>query len=125
MKWIWIAGGVVAVVLVAVMVIGWLLPVKHRASRQATFIAPPEAVWRLMTDVESFPSWRSDVKTVERLPDRDGRPAWVEEGSNGRIPLAVERSDAPACWCCRSRTRLSRLAARGRMRFVQRHTAAL
>ena len=52
-------------------------------------------MWALITNVEAFPSWRSDVKTVERLPDRDGRPVWVEEGSNGRIPLAVERSEAP------------------------------
>lgn len=95
MKWIWIALIVLAVLVLAVMLVGWSLPEKHQASRQATFTAPPEAVWALITNVEAFPSWRSDVKTVERLPDRDGRSVWVEQGSSGRIPLAVERSEAP------------------------------
>ncbi len=35
------------------------------------------------------------MKTVQRLPDRDGRQVWVEETSSGRITLAVERSEAP------------------------------
>ena len=95
MKWLWIGVAVVAVLVVVVLLVGWLLPEKHMASRQATFQAPPEAVWALITDVEAFPSWRNDVKTVQRLPDRDGRPVWVEEGSGGRITLAVERSDPP------------------------------
>ena len=93
MKWLWIAAGVIVVLVVAALVVGWLLPEKHTASRHASFQASPETVWALITDVEKFPSWRSDVKTVERLPNRDGRPVWVEEGSNGRITFAVERSD--------------------------------
>jgi uncharacterized protein YndB with AHSA1/START domain len=95
MKWTWIALGVIAVLIAAAMLIGWLLPETHRASRQATFQASQETVWALITNVEGFPSWRSDVTTVQRLPDRDGRPVWIEEGSNGRITLAVERSEAP------------------------------
>ena len=95
MKWIWIAAAVIVVLVAVVLVIGWLMPVQHRASRQATIQATPESVWELITNVEAFPSWRSDVKTVERLPDRDGRPVWVEEGSNGRITFAVERAEAP------------------------------
>ena len=80
---------------VVALLVGWLMPVQHRASRQATFHASPESVWELITKVEAFPSWRSDVKTVQRLPDRDGRMVWVEEGSNGRITFAVERAEAP------------------------------
>lgn len=95
MKWMWITAAVIGILVVVVLVIGWLLPEKHRAQRQATFKAPPETVWELVTNVEDFPSWRGDVKTVQRLPDRDGRPVWAEEGSNGRITMAVERSEAP------------------------------
>ena len=95
MKWFWITLGAIAVVFAAALLIGWLLPEKHRASRQATFKAAPDAVWSLITGVEAFPSWRSDVKRVQRLPDRGGRPVWIEEGSYGRLTLAVERSEAP------------------------------
>ena len=95
MKWIWVSAAVIAVLVVVILLVGWLLPEKHRAQRQATLKAPPEAVWELVTTVEAFPSWRSDVKTVQRLGDREGRKVWVEEGSSGRITLAVEKSEAP------------------------------
>jgi hypothetical protein len=48
-----------------------------------------------LTDVERFPSWRQDVKRVRRLPDRDGKPAWVEEGRSGKMTFAVERVEPP------------------------------
>lgn len=95
MKWVLIAGGVVLLIVVTALIVGWLLPEKHHATRQATLLASPEAVWTLITDVEAFPSWRSDVKKVERLPDRAGRTMWVEEGSGGRVTFAVDESIAP------------------------------
>ncbi len=95
MKWILIAAAVIAIVVATVLLVGWLMPEQHRASRQATFQARPEAVWELIRNVEAFPSWRGDVKTVQRLPDRAGWPVWVEDGSSGRITFAVERAEAP------------------------------
>jgi len=95
MKWILIAAGVVAGIALVVLLVGWGLPVAHVASRQRTFRAPPEILWKAITDPESFPAWRSDVKRVERLPDREGRPAWVEEGSAGRITFEIEKLEAP------------------------------
>jgi len=89
------AAGAIAILVVVVLVVGWLMPVRHRASRQATFRADPASVWELITTVEAFPKWRGDVKGIERLPDREGRPVWVEEGSNGRITYAVARAEAP------------------------------
>ena len=83
MKLSLIVGGLVLALVVVVLVVGWMLPVKHRASRSATFPATADQVWRLITDVDAFPGWRSDVKSVTRLADRDGHVVWVEEGSNG------------------------------------------
>jgi hypothetical protein len=96
----WIKGGLVVVlVLVAIgtvaALVGSRLPRAHIASRQRTFPVPPEAVWTAITNVEAFPSWRSDVKKIERLPDREGRPVWIEDGSSGRITLAAERMEPP------------------------------
>jgi uncharacterized protein YndB with AHSA1/START domain len=71
------------------------LPRSHDASRQASFSAPAEAVWTAITDVDAFPSWRTDVKTVQRLPDKDGRAVWVENGSSGKLTLAVDRAEPP------------------------------
>jgi uncharacterized protein YndB with AHSA1/START domain len=95
MKWLLLALIVIVVLIVIVLVVGWMLPVGHVASRSASLEAPPETVWRTITDVDAFPAWRTGVRKVERLPDRDGRPVWVEDGTTGRITLAVERSEPP------------------------------
>jgi uncharacterized protein YndB with AHSA1/START domain len=93
MKWILVVGLVLVLVVVVTLAIGWSLPVKHTATRRATVAAPPDAVWKALVDVEAFPQWRPDVTTIQRLPDRDGKTAWVEEGKNGRITFVVERSE--------------------------------
>jgi uncharacterized protein YndB with AHSA1/START domain len=95
MKWLLIVAVAIVVVVVIALVIGWALPMKHQASRQATLPAPPDIVWKTITGIDGFPSWRRDVKKIERLPDREGRSVWVEEGSSGRMTLAVERSNPP------------------------------
>jgi uncharacterized protein YndB with AHSA1/START domain len=95
MRWLVIAGGVLILGVVAALVVGWLLPEQHRATRDATLLASPEAVWSLITDVEAFPSWRPDVKSVVKLPDRMGRTTWVEEGSGGRVTFTVDDSEPP------------------------------
>ena len=95
MRWILIAAATIAAALALAALIGWRLPRAHRASREQVMAATPESIWAAITDVEAFPSWRTDVKTVRRLPDREGRRAWVEDGGSGKITFVVERSDPP------------------------------
>jgi uncharacterized protein YndB with AHSA1/START domain len=95
MIWLWVLVGLVVglIALVGMMaLIGWGLPQGHVASRRARFGQPPEALWEAITDVDAFPTWRPDVKRVERLPDRDGRPVWREVGRHGAI--TIEQVDA-------------------------------
>lgn len=96
MTWIGVVVGVVLVVAAiggGMALVGSRLPQGHVGSRERTFAAPPEAVWTAITDVEAFPSWRSDVKRIERQPDRDGKPAWIGHTRSGRLPVVVERMD--------------------------------
>jgi hypothetical protein len=97
--WLWtligIVGGLAA--LVGLMALaGRRLPQGHVAARRARFRQTPKALWAVLTDVEAFPSWRSDLKRIERLPDRDGRPAWCEVGRHGRITFEQVAAEAPA-----------------------------
>lgn len=85
MKWVLLIAGIIVALIVAVAGIGATLPKKHKATRAARFHQPPEAVWQAITDIGAFPAWRTDVKSVERLPDRDGRPAWRETDKHGQI----------------------------------------
>ena len=94
MKWMLVIGVAMAAILALAALVGSRLPRSHRASREQTLAAPPEAIWSAITDVEAFPSWR-DIKKVQKLPDSDGRPVWVEEGRSGRITLTVERMEPP------------------------------
>ena len=95
MKWLFLTVAVLAGLLLILTGIGWLLPVAHTARRQHRFAAPPGVVWRTITDVDAFATWRRGVTRIERLPDRSGHPVWIEEGSSGKMTIAVERSEPP------------------------------
>ena len=92
MKWVLIILGVIAAIAAIVVVIGLLLPEKHVASRKAVIRQSPETIWSALTTIREFPSWRSDLTSVELLPERDGHPLWIEHGSNGDITM--ERMEA-------------------------------
>ena len=85
MRWILAVLAVLSVVVAVVFVVGMRLPKAHIARSHATINAPPDSVWRALTDVEAFPSWRSDVSRVELLPSSGGHKAWREVGKNGTI----------------------------------------
>jgi uncharacterized protein YndB with AHSA1/START domain len=78
-----------------VVVIGYLLPVKHVAIVAAQVPATPEQVWGALTDVAAYPTWRGDVTSVELLPTDSGHVAWRERGKNDAITFAIEEADPP------------------------------
>ena len=95
MKWIVIVVGAILVVGVVTALIGSRLSKTHRASIAQTFSVPPDVMWATITNVEAFPTWRAGVTRVERLPDRNGYPVWIEHGRSGRLTLAIERLEPP------------------------------
>jgi uncharacterized protein YndB with AHSA1/START domain len=95
MRWFFAALGILAGFVALAAGVGALLPRAHLASRTLRVRRTPAEVWALITDVEGFPSWRSGVTHVDRLPDRGGRPAWVEHGSSGDIPLETVDAQPP------------------------------
>jgi uncharacterized protein YndB with AHSA1/START domain len=78
-----------------VVVIGYLLPVKHVAAVSATIPATPDAVWAALTDPTSYPKWRGDVTAVEMLLADSGHVAWREQGKNGAISYVIEEAEPP------------------------------
>jgi uncharacterized protein YndB with AHSA1/START domain len=85
MKWILIVLGVIAAIAAVVVVIGYALPVKHVAARQAHLRQSPDRVFGLITNVNDFPAWRPSVTRVEVLPPNNGRTRFKEIGSDGSI----------------------------------------
>lgn len=90
MKWLLIFGGILLCCILLVLIIGWLLPVKHTATVQVIIPAPAGKVWQRITGIAAFPQWRTDVKSVESTGDS----SWVEvDKSNHRLPFRIEAAE--------------------------------
>jgi len=85
---------VLVVVVLIVVAIGYSLPVAHTASRDTTLNVPPDRLFAILTDVESFPKWRRDVKKVDVVSRSPLR--WREDGSNGPITFELEDVQPPS-----------------------------
>ena len=96
MKWVFRSLGVVAALVLVVVTVGFLLPVKHTASRTASFPVPPEKLWQVLTTIPEFPSWRKNLQKVEVLPNSDGHTRWRETETNGdATTFEIVAADAP------------------------------
>jgi len=95
-RWAVLVVAGLALVVVIVAVIGWRLPKAHTASRTVRIPMTPDALYALLSDVSQYQRWRADVKSLQRLPDKDGRPAWIEEVGGMKIPMRFERMERPA-----------------------------
>lgn len=93
-RWIIIPILTIAALLAVFVLIGIALPVTHVASQSDWFAAPPERVWEAITDVESYSEWRREMDSV-RVLESDGRLAWREYGSFGRISYEAVVMERP------------------------------
>jgi uncharacterized protein YndB with AHSA1/START domain len=90
MKYALIVLAVLLALVVVVVAVGAVLPVRHRASREVRLHQTPEKIFAAINDPASFASWRSKVKKVEILPDRNGHRVFREEGADGAILYEVD-----------------------------------
>ena len=101
MKWLlWIALALVLLT-VAVAVVGWLLPVAHVASREASIAASPADVYATISDVERYPAWWSEVSRVDMLPADPGKIRFREHMRMGPVIMEVQESEQPSSFVTR------------------------
>jgi len=93
MRYVYIGLGSVIALVVIVALIGWMLPVRHSATVARTYKASAPALFGLLTDAPSFPTWRHEVTKIEMLPDENGRRRWKETTKNGPITFVAERAE--------------------------------
>ena len=53
-----------------ILLIGWLLPVKHTANRTLLINAEINQVWLKISDYSSMPQWRTELDKVTEISDR-------------------------------------------------------
>jgi hypothetical protein len=93
LKWIAIIVGILIAIPLVLGAIGLFLPKGHRASRTVTLAAPPAAVFAAISNIDAMPTWRSNVKSIERKPDDGKGLLYVEKSSQGDILFRVEASE--------------------------------
>jgi hypothetical protein len=86
--WVLVGVGVVAGLVGLMFVIGSFRSRTRSASRTLRTGHPPEAVWLAITDHANVSSWYSEIKGVQRLPDRNGQEVWRELHCGG-APLQL------------------------------------
>jgi uncharacterized protein YndB with AHSA1/START domain len=99
MKLILILGlivGALVGMLLAMFIGGLFISRTHVATRSVRFAAPPDQLWSLITDHAAHVTWRPGLKSVERLPDRNGHAVWQEiDGHGNQLPMEVLESVPP------------------------------
>jgi hypothetical protein len=96
MRWVVIIVVVLLAFILAIFAAGAVLPRKHVASVATSINQPPQVVWQVITAHANDPQWRPDLKTIQRLPNRNGHPVWLEIYKNDmKLELEDVEADAP------------------------------
>ncbi|HET9370553.1 MAG TPA: SRPBCC family protein, partial [Vicinamibacterales bacterium] len=85
----------IAAFVVLTIVVGWSLPVAHRASATRSIAAPPEQVFAVITDFARYPEWRTGVTRVDAAGAPKVGQLIREFGRNGEIPYRVQTLEPP------------------------------
>lgn len=80
------------IIVVGIALVGWSLPVRHRATRSAAFPVEPDRIHALLTDFASYPTWRTGVKGVDLVDLPGGGHGYRERGADGEVLFAVEET---------------------------------
>jgi hypothetical protein len=92
---VWVAVAILVLFNIALLW-GTRLPREHVATRTLLLSQSPQNIFAAISDIQHETSWRTDLKSVERLPDQRGMQVWRENyKSSGSETLATEQSVPP------------------------------
>lgn len=93
MRYALIAVGVLVALVLCLVLIGYALPKHHHVTVQRAYVAKPEDMFALISDVRGYPSWRTGLTNVEVVPDTGGHLRWKETTKgNGPISYVMEET---------------------------------
>jgi|SRR5882672_5299190 len=88
-------GLAVAFCIVLVLVIGYLLPVRHVAARAINLRRTPDDVFALVSNIQNAATWRIGLRKVELLPGAEGRNRFQEVTADGTITYEIAELKPP------------------------------
>lgn len=83
------------VVVAALFCGGLLVSPLHRERARTVVPTSPETLWAVLTDLDAMPSWRQDLKAVERLPNGVGPVRWRETDRHGTAAYEIAEARPP------------------------------
>ncbi len=93
MEWVALAFVLPVLLLAALALAAWLLPVHQLSRRSRDLPQRADEVWQVLTDFEAYPSWRRQVRTVMRVPSAPHEELWRENYGNTGVTLRTEVED--------------------------------
>jgi len=85
MTFIWLGLGGLALLVVAVVVIGLLMPERYEGRSQVVYARTAEDVWGALLDYDRHPMTGKMKKDVQAQPAQDGLPVWTEDMGRGEL----------------------------------------
>jgi uncharacterized protein YndB with AHSA1/START domain len=95
MRWLLVILGMLVVLVMVVVLVGYTRPKSHAARTQSKLAHSPEEVWAILADFEHWSEWNPEVKRVELQPDRNGHRALTVIGSWGEAPTEITVWEPP------------------------------
>lgn len=89
-----LAGIIIGLVFIAIIA-GLFFPEKHIGIIKREFKQSPHVIWTLLTNRSNELSWRTDLKNIERIPDRNGNEVWREKTNIGQTLITVTLEQIP------------------------------
>jgi len=88
--------GAIIILIALVFLVGLLLPQNHTAKRTARFGRPAPEIWDAINDYPAQVKWRTGIREMKRLEDRDGHEIWKEvRGRGDSITYMVIEREPP------------------------------
>jgi len=91
MKWLIIVLTLAGLCFIFILV-GASRPADHTARVAVTIAKPRADVWAVIADAEGMPAWFSEVKSVERIADVDGKPTYHERYGRWTATVVIRES---------------------------------
>ena len=92
MTTVFVVAGIVVLLIATVFGIGAMLPQEHQAQAERVIPTEPERIWKLLTNPDEVPEWRSDVAQVRQLSPNTVRET---DKSGKSMTFETVRSDPP------------------------------
>ena len=95
-RWIKRTVAFIIALVLAVILVGSLLPQSHIATSTLRLAQPPDSVWPVVRDFAAYPSWWPFVTEMRAAVSDNGVETWIQlDRSNSTVPLEVLESNPP------------------------------